>query len=255
MRKKIVAGNWKMNKTLDDGVELLNEILRTDQLEGSSTNDVLKIIAPPFIHLYTLAAKIKTSSNFCLAAQNCHHEDHGAYTGEVSAAMVRSAGASHVIVGHSERRAYFGEHHQLLAQKANTAIQCGLQVIFCVGEKMEERKSEKHFDVIEMQLEESLFHLKPEDFSKIIIAYEPVWAIGTGLTASAEQAQEIHLFIRGLIDQKYGNAIASSTPILYGGSCNAENAKELFSCKDIDGGLIGGASLKPSDFVKIINSF
>lgn len=253
MRKKIVAGNWKMNNTLEEGVVLVDEIIR--QLSLYSSNDVLKIVAPPFIHLAEISRKINKIHNLELGAQNCHEATNGAYTGEVSAKMISSTGATYVIIGHSERRQYFSESNELLAKKVNAVLSANLIPIFCVGEVVSERNNNQHFSVIKQQLETGLFHLSETEIKKVIIAYEPVWAIGTGNTATAAQAQEMHAFIRKELDVKYGNKVSETISLLYGGSCNAQNAKELFACKDVDGGLIGGASLKAADFVQIANSF
>lgn len=250
MRRKIVAGNWKMNKELNQGIDLVTEIL-----SGTSPADVLKIIAPPFIHLAAVSERVKSNAAFAVAAQNCHQAANGAYTGEVSAEMIASCGAGYVIIGHSERRLYFNETAQLLAQKVNAALAANLIPIFCLGENMEERNANKHLETAKQQLKDGLFHLSPADFSKVIVAYEPVWAIGTGLTATSHQAQGMHNFIRSEINKKYGKEISENTSILYGGSCNAQNAQELFACIDVDGGLIGGASLKATDFIAIANSF
>jgi triosephosphate isomerase (TIM) len=253
MRRKIVAGNWKMNNTLQEGVTLIEEIIRNEKTKPSDA--VLKIIAPPLIHLATLSDKLKSVTGYALAAQNCHHETAGAYTGEVSAKMIASAGANFIIIGHSERRQYFGETNELCAKKINLALKENLIPIYCVGEKLEDRNNSNHFKIVKQQLQEALFHLSLSEFNNIIIAYEPVWAIGTGVTATAAQAQEMHLFIRNEILAKYGNKAAAELSIVYGGSCNANNAKELFACADVDGGLIGGASLKAADFITIANSF
>lgn len=253
MRKKIVAGNWKMNKTLDAGLQLIDEIIKEN--EKQSADKVLKIIAPPFIHLASIAGKLKSVNGFEVASQNCHHISSGAFTGEVSAEMIASTGSKYVIIGHSERRLYFGESNDLLAQKVNIALTNNLIPIFCIGENLAERNANKHFETVQKQLSEALFHLFASDFSKLIIAYEPVWAIGTGLTASTIQAQAMHKHIRSEINKKYGKEVSSAISILYGGSCNAQNAKDLFACADVDGGLIGGASLKASDFIAIVNSF
>lgn len=253
MRKKIVAGNWKMNKTLDAGLQLIDEIIKESGKQPA--DQVLKIIAPPFIHLALIAGKLKSVNGFEVASQNCHHISSGAFTGEVSAEMIASTGAKYVIIGHSERRLYFGETNDLLAQKVNIALTNNLIPIFCIGENLAERNTNKHFETVQKQLMEALFHLFASDFSKLIIAYEPVWAIGTGLTASTAQAQAMHKYIRSEINKKYGKEVSSAISILYGGSCNAQNAKDLFACADVDGGLIGGASLKASDFIAIINSF
>lgn len=251
MRKNIVAGNWKMNNNLAEGVALatgLNQVLATTKVNC----DV--IIGTPFIHLATIAAAIDTTK-LGVAAQNCADKASGAYTGEVSAAMVASTGAQYVILGHSERRAYYGETFETLKEKTALALANGLTPIFCIGEVLEEREAGKHFEVVKAQLEGSVFHLTAEEFSQLILAYEPVWAIGTGKTASADQAQEIHAFIRQTIAQKYGQETADNCSILYGGSCKASNAKELFSNPDVDGGLIGGASLNVEDFMGIVTAF
>jgi triosephosphate isomerase len=251
MRKNIVAGNWKMNKTLQEGMALATEL--NEALKGASLNcDV--VIGTPFIHLAGVAAAVDTAK-VGVAAQNCADKESGAYTGEISASMVKSTGASYVILGHSERRAYYGETAATLKTKVELALKNELTPIFCIGEVLEEREAEKHFEVVKQQIEESLFDLSAEDFGKIVLAYEPVWAIGTGKTASAAQAQEIHAFIRQTLAAKYGQDVADACSILYGGSCNAGNAKELFSNPDVDGGLIGGASLKVADFKAIIDAF
>ena len=240
MRKNIVAGNWKMNKTFSEGLALATEL--NAALADSKPNcDV--VIGTPFIHLASVAA------------QNCADHESGAYTGEISASMVKSTGAEYVILGHSERRAYYGETAAKLKVKTELALKNGLTPIFCIGEVLEERESGVFFDVVKTQIVDSLFELSAADFSKIVLAYEPVWAIGTGKTASAAQAQEIHAFIRKTLTEKYGKEVADNTSILYGGSCNAANAKELFSNPDVDGGLIGGASLKVADFKAIIDAF
>ncbi len=251
MRKNIVAGNWKMNKTLQEGMALATEL--NEALKGASLNcDV--VIGTPFIHLASVAAAVDTTK-VGVAAQNCADKESGAYTGEISASMVKSTGANYVILGHSERRAYYGETAATLKTKVELALKNELTPIFCIGEVLEEREAEKHFEVVKQQIEESLFDLSAEDFGKIVLAYEPVWAIGTGKTASAAQAQEIHAFIRQTLAAKYGQEVADACSILYGGSCNAGNAKELFSNPDVDGGLIGGASLKVADFKAIIDAF
>lgn len=250
MRRKIVAGNWKMNLTLGEGITLVDEIIK-----ANSENNVLKIIAPSFIHLSAISEKIKALKGFELAAQNCHHLEQGSYTGEVSAKMIASIGAKFVIIGHSERRQYFAEDNLLLAQKVNIALASDLSPIFCIGENLKERNDGHYLTIITQQLHEALFHLSPSEFSKLIIAYEPVWAIGTGNSATCKQVQEIHRFIRSEIENKYGREVSSAVPLLYGGSCNAQNAQELFACTDVDGGLIGGASLTAADFIAIIHSF
>lgn len=251
MRKNIVAGNWKMNMNLQEGVALAKEL--NDALAGKAVNcDV--VIGTPFVHLASVVNSVDTSK-VGVAAQNCADKVSGAYTGEVSAEMVASTGAQYVILGHSERRAYYHETPEILKEKVLLALANGLTPIFCIGEVLEEREAEKHFEVVKSQIEASLFDLSSEDFSKIVLAYEPVWAIGTGKTASAAQAQEIHAFIRQTLVEKYGKEIADNTSILYGGSCNAGNAKELFSNPDVDGGLIGGASLGVDKFMPIIEAF
>lgn len=249
MRKKIVAGNWKMNTNLAEGISLAKDV--NAQVSGGG---VEVVICTPFIHL-TEVAKVITEENLSLGAQNCADKVSGAYTGEVSAEMVKSTGASHVILGHSERRAYYGETDQILAEKTDLALANGLTPIFCIGEVLEEREAGKHFDIVKSQLDKGVFHLSADEFSKLVIAYEPVWAIGTGKTASPEQAQEIHKVIREHIAAKYGQAVADETSILYGGSCKPSNAAELFSNADVDGGLIGGAALKAEDFMGIVNAF
>lgn len=251
MRKNIVAGNWKMNKTLSEGVSFIGELKAA--LTGKPLHcDV--IIGAPFIHLASVAQAAE-GSPIAIAAENCADKAEGAYTGEVSAAMVASTGARYVILGHSERRAYYGENGAILTDKVRLALDNGLSPIFCIGEVKEEREAGKHFEVVEAQLEEAVFSLSAEDFAKVVLAYEPVWAIGTGLTATSAQAQEIHAHIRSLIAKKYGQELADNTTILYGGSCNASNAKELFSQPDVDGGLIGGASLAVDKFLPIIEAF
>ena len=251
MRQKIVAGNWKMNKTLQEGIQLAIEV---DKLVGElKNNDVKVILAPPFIHLTEIKKALK--SGIGIAAQNCASETSGAYTGEVSAAMVKSTGAEYVILGHSERRQYYNEGNKLLLKKTQLALANGLTPIFCIGEVLEERESNKHFDVVKSQIVEGLFDLSVEDFKKVVIAYEPVWAIGTGKTASSDQAQEIHKFIRDTIAAKFGKTVADGISILYGGSCKPSNAKELFANPDVDGGLIGGAALVAADFLGIVTGF
>ncbi len=251
MRKKIVAGNWKMNETLQDGVALAKEI--NDALVSDKPNcDV--VICTPFIHLASVAA-VLDSSVVGLGAENCADKEKGAYTGEVSAAMVKSTGAQYVILGHSERRQYYGETNAILKEKVLLALANGLKVIFCCGETLEERQAGKQNEVVKAEIEESVFNLSAEEWKNIIIAYEPIWAIGTGLTATADQAEEMLAYIRSLVAEKYGEAAADDTSILYGGSCKASNAPELFAKPDIDGGLIGGASLKCADFKGIIDAW
>jgi triosephosphate isomerase len=252
-RKKIVAGNWKMNKNYHEGLELISEALY--MVKDELHKEVTTIFCTPYIHLNSVAKLVNAESNCFVAAQNCHQEKSGAYTGEISANMLASVGVKYVILGHSERRAYFKEDEALLAKKVDVALSENLLPIFCIGELLEERESNKHFEVVKSQIEKSLFHLSADQFKNIVLAYEPVWAIGTGKTASAEQAQEMHAFIRGVLAAKYGVELAESTSILYGGSCNPSNAATLFSQKDIDGGLIGGASLKSRDFTDIVIAF
>ena len=251
MRKKIVAGNWKMNTMPAEGADLASAIVNESK---SLPQEVELIVAPPFTHLYQVARNIE-GSRVRLAAQNCADKKSGAYTGEVSASMIRSLGCEYVILGHSERRQYYGETSETLNEKMALAFENGLSPIYCVGEKLEEREAGKHFEVVARQIEEVLFGLDDEKISKVVIAYEPVWAIGTGKTATAEQAQEIHAFIRSRISERFGRGIADDMTILYGGSCKPANAKELFACRDIDGGLIGGASLKAPDFIAIAASY
>ena len=249
-RKQIVAGNWKMNMNFDEGRDLAISIVRK---LGPLKNEV--ILCPPFIHLNYLSVISKDIANLHIGAQNCHQKDKGAYTGEIAASMLKSVGCSYVILGHSERRQYFGEDGALLAAKVDTALANNLKPIFCVGEKLDVREAGKQEKVVEKQLKSGLFHLGETQFSNVVLAYEPVWAIGTGKTASPEQAQDMHQFIRKLVAQKYSVNIAEGTSILYGGSVKPANAKAIFSQADVDGGLIGGAALKAADFVSIINSF
>lgn len=251
MRKKIVAGNWKMNKTFQEGVDLAIEISKKVVEDGAK--DVKVVVSPPFTHIAEVN-KVVDNDRISVAGQNCATETSGAYTGEVSAEMLWSAGADYVIIGHSERREYFKESNETLNTKVKKALEFNLTPIYCVGEVLEEREANKHFDVIKEQIEKVLFDLDKDDFAKVVVAYEPVWAIGTGKTASPDQAQEIHKFIRDLLAEKFGEA-AQNTSILYGGSCKPGNAKELFANPDVDGGLIGGASLKADDFLAIINAY
>ena len=253
MRKKIVAGNWKMNMDYPSGLSVFSEIINMvkDEITGSQQ----AIVCSPYIHLSSLAQLAKSNTQVSVGAQNCHQAESGAFTGEVSASQIKSVGVEYVIIGHSERRQYFGESDALLSEKTIIALKNGLIPIFCIGETLEQREGDTYFEVIKKQLNGGVFNLSADDFGKIVLAYEPVWAIGTGLTASPEQAQEIHAFIRKEIAGQYGQAVADATSILYGGSCNPKNATELFSQTDIDGGLIGGASLKSRDFVDIIKAF
>lgn len=250
MRKNIVAGNWKMNKTLQEGIALATDLKNI--LTETPNCDV--IIGTPYIHLASVSEVVK-GSVIKVAAENCADHVSGAYTGEISAEMVKSTGAQYCILGHSERRAYYGETYEMLAEKVKLAMANDLTPIFCIGEVKEEREANKQNEVVKAQLEGSVFNLSAEEFSKIVLAYEPVWAIGTGLTASPEQAQEIHAYIRSLIAEKYGQEVAENTSILYGGSCKGSNAPGLFANPDIDGGLIGGAALKAEDFKAIIDAF
>jgi triosephosphate isomerase len=250
-RKKIVAGNWKMNKTLQEAEALVNAVV--SGCDG--TDSVTKIFFPSFVFLPTAVSLIKEKTGFFIGAQNCHHLESGAYTGEVSAPAIASVGATYVIIGHSERRMYFNESNEELRQKIELAFKNKLTPIYCVGEKLNERKSNNYFHAVKKQIEEVIFHLTPEQIKKTILAYEPVWAIGTGETATPDQAQEMHSFIRLAVAEKFGMSLAAEVSILYGGSCNAANAKELFACADVDGGLVGGASMKAAEFLSIINSF
>ncbi len=250
-RKKLIAGNWKMNQNLFEGKQLIADIL------AQNTNlpeQVSVVIAPPFTQLDLAATQLKDAAGFELAAQNCHHEQSGAYTGEISASMLKSVGVDYVILGHSERRQYFSESNELLAKKADAVLSQDLRVIFCVGEPLETREAGAQNTWVEKQLRESLFHLDEQLIRKVIIAYEPIWAIGTGKTATSGQAQEMHEHIRQVIKTQFGPGIADSMLIVYGGSCKPSNAAELFSCPDVDGGLIGGASLNADDFTGIISA-
>ncbi len=251
MRKKIVAGNWKMNMDLAEGLKFAATVEKHFKENPSGKAQV--ILCTPFIHLAGVYEILK-HGKIALGAQNCASEASGAYTGEVSAYMVKSTGAEYVIIGHSERRSYYHEDDKLLNKKALLAINTGLKVIFCCGEVLKEREEAKHFLIVKRQLEEGLFSLSEKQMDSIIIAYEPVWAIGTGLTATPDQAQEMHKYIRDLIKEKYGNDCAKKLPILYGGSCKPSNAAEIFSKADVDGGLIGGAALKKEDFAGIVNA-
>jgi triosephosphate isomerase len=250
MRKKLVAGNWKMNKTASEALQLVEAL---QQMLKELPADVEVVIMPPFPYLLALSEKLKETP-VKLGAQNCSEHPWGAYTGEVSAPMLQSAGVTHVIIGHSERRQYFNEEGTVLAQKVDAALASQLHPVFCCGESLMVREDNRHFDWVKVQLYEGLFHLPPEAMLKTIIAYEPVWAIGTGKTASPGQAQEMHAFIRQQIANKYGHHIAQQVRILYGGSVNAGNAASLFACADVDGGLVGGASLKAAEFAEIVRA-
>ncbi len=249
MRKNIVAGNWKMNNNLPETEELISELKKFVQ-----TSDTEVLIAPSYISLNS-ACEILNGTNIEVIAQNMHFAENGAFTGEISAEMLKSVGIKTVILGHSERRENFNEDEALLKQKVNTGLQNGLRIIFCFGEKIEDRSVGNHFIVVEKQIRNVLFHLSEDKWSSLILAYEPIWAIGTGETASPEQAQEMHAFIRSLISEKYNNAVAENVSILYGGSVKPENANEIFIKPDVDGGLIGGASLNAKSFMAIVNSF
>ena len=249
MRKNIVAGNWKMNTTVAEGVQLAKEV--NEALKAAHNCDV--VICVPFTHLVPVADVIDKSV-LGLGAENCADHEKGAYTGEVSAPMVASTGANYVILGHSERRQYYGENNETLKAKTRLALDNNLKPIFCVGEVLEERENGTYNDVVKGQVE-ALFDLSAEDFGKIVIAYEPVWAIGTGKTATADQAQDMHAHIRKVIAEKYGQQVADDCSILYGGSCKPTNARELFAKPDVDGGLIGGAALKAADFMGIVEAF
>ena len=251
MRKKIVAGNWKMNMDLAEGLKFAGSIDKYFKENPSGKTQV--ILCTPFIHLAG-AAEILKHGKVSLGAQNCASEASGAYTGEISAWMVKSTGAEYVIIGHSERRSYYHEDDKILNKKTLLALNSGLKVIFCIGEVQSEREAGKHFLIVKRQLEEGLFTLNEEQMDSVVIAYEPVWAIGTGLTASPEQAQEMHKYIRDLVTEKYGSDCSKKLPILYGGSCKPSNAVELFSNPDVDGGLIGGAALKKEDFAAIVEA-
>ena len=249
MRKKIVAGNWKMNNDLAATNTLISELIKKEKKANAEV-----IIAPTFVNLLEASKRLKDSS-IKVAAQNMHFANHGAYTGEISATMLKSVGVNTVILGHSERREFFSEDDNLLKQKIDKALDEGMQIIFCFGEKWEDRSIENHFMVVENQIKNALFHLKNENWKSIVLAYEPVWAIGTGQTASPEQAQEMHAFIRNLVKENYNSTISEDVSILYGGSVKPENAKEIFGKNDVDGGLIGGAALNADNFIAIVNAF
>lgn len=250
MRDKIVAGNWKMNNDLAQTEELLSQI----KVQWEKKPDVRVIVAPAFTNLYHAFDSLRETA-VEVAAQNMNENKNGAFTGEISASMLTSVGVKTVILGHSERRAIYKETDELLSKKVDAALENEMEVIFCVGEELTERNNERHFDVVKRQLDKGLFQIASKDWSKIIIAYEPVWAIGTGETASPEQAQEMHAFIRKTISEEFGQEIANEVAILYGGSVKPDNAKEIFAKEDVDGGLIGGASLKAEDFLAITDSF
>jgi triosephosphate isomerase len=248
-RKKIVAGNWKMNTNLTEAAELVKKVVNDSKQVGT-----IKIFFPPFPFLKQVADELTSNNDFFMGAQNCSEHEKGAYTGEVSASMIASVGGKYVLVGHSERRTYFQESDEQLTKKIQQALKNHLVPVFCFGEQLAERKSNRHFETVCSQLN-VLKNFSKQEVTQFILAYEPVWAIGTGETATPAQAQEMHAYVRKCVEQLFDASVASNITILYGGSCNAQNAKELFSCADVDGGLIGGASLKAEDFCKIINSF
>lgn len=252
MRDKIVAGNWKLNNNLAESKALATELKTLVDAEG--TGKAKMVVCPTTVMLSTVA-DVLNGSAVEVGAQNCFSKDNGAFTGEVSAPILSSVGVKHVILGHSERREYFNESNTFLAEKNIAVLKAGLTPIFCCGETLEQREAGIHFDFVKQQLTESLFDLSEEDFRKVVIAYEPIWAIGTGVTASSDQAQEMHKVLRDHIASKYGQSVADDTSLLYGGSCKPGNAKELFSCPDVDGGLIGGASLVARDFLDIAHAF
>ncbi len=254
MQKKIIAGNWKMNTTLESAILLASEIDSRLTDSHREVDNVTVILFPPFPFI-PIVADVINADRISVGSQNIANQPKGAFTGEVSAEMIASIGVKYTIIGHSERRAFYGETNKILSQKIDLALENNLDVVFCCGEKLEERESGQYFEVIRNQLIETIFKLSSEKMQHIVIAYEPIWAIGTGKTATPEQAQEIHAFIRNLLKKNFGETIADTVSILYGGSCKPANAKELFSQSDIDGGLIGGASLKAEDFVQIIESY
>ena len=248
-RKKIVAGNWKMNNGLQETELLINELVKETNHSGCEV-----MIAPSFVSLKTSIDYLK-NKDIEVVSQNVHQKNNGAYTGEISAKMLSSIGIKTTIIGHSERREYFNETHEILKNKVDTSLENSINIIFCFGEELKDRKNNNHFSIISNQISESLFHLSSSEWDNIILAYEPVWAIGTGETASSDQVQEMHSFIRNFIAQKYSTELAQKISILYGGSVKPNNAKEIFSMEDVDGGLIGGASLNSKDFFSIVNSF
>ncbi|MFT6147356.1 MAG: triosephosphate isomerase [Saprospiraceae bacterium] len=250
MRQNIVAGNWKMNKDFQEGLDLVKGII-----ENTNPSDTQVVLCTPFIHLQAASELAKDVPNVAIAAQNCYTKSSGAYTGETSVPMLKSIGVEYVVIGHSERREYFNESHAFLAEKVNVVLENGLLPIFCCGESLDIRQAGTFVEYVATQLKESLFHLSAEDFGKVVVAYEPIWAIGTGVTASREQAQETQAALRQVIAEKYGEAVADDTTILYGGSVKPANAVELFGCADVDGGLVGGASLTVENFIPIIKAF
>ncbi|MBC6489424.1 triose-phosphate isomerase [Flavihumibacter stibioxidans] len=251
MRKQIAAANWKMNLTYQQGEKLLNDILKA-KLQPEGHQQV--IFTVPFPYLIMASSEVANEPNFAVAAQNCYHKKSGAFTGEVSVEMLQSIGIRYCVIGHSERREYFGETNEQLAEKTNLLLEHNIQPIFCCGEPLAIREAGTQNDYVESQIAASLFHLSPEQLEKVIIAYEPIWAIGTGKTATAAQAQEMHAHIRGVIAARYGSAIAANISILYGGSVKGANASEIFAGEDVDGGLVGGASLIADDFIAIIKA-
>ncbi len=252
MRKKIVAGNWKMNKTAEDAKALLSEVV--NMVKDEVTSDVKVVLCPPALYLTAFRQYVPAGDRISLGAQNCHEKASGAYTGEISAPMLKAVGVEYVILGHSERRQYFGETNAQLAEKVNIALENSLTPIFCCGESLDLRENGDYVGFVKNQLTESLFHLSAEQFAHVVIAYEPIWAIGTGLTASSGQAQDMHFELRQHIASQYGDDVAQNTSILYGGSANEKNAAELFSQPDVDGGLIGGASLKSREFTTVVKA-
>lgn len=252
MRQNIVAGNWKMNTTAEEGLKLASEIV--NMVQDEANNDAQVVLAAPFTHLQSIVKLVGNNKKVGVAAQNVSEHESGAYTGEISVGMLKSIGVQWVIIGHSERREYFNESHEQLARKTDAVLKGGLTPIFCCGEPLEIREKNQHETHVKQQLEESLFHLSEEQIRKVVIAYEPVWAIGTGKTASSQQAQDMHKSIRTQLAAKWGEEVANSIRILYGGSMKPDNAKELMDQPDVDGGLVGGASLKSRDFLEIIKS-
>jgi triosephosphate isomerase len=252
MRKKIIAGNWKMNKSFDESMALVSELsnMIKDEYHGSAE----VVIIPPSLYINSVSRMVADFNNISSGAQNCSNHASGAYTGEISATMIKSCGGKYIIIGHSERRQYFGETNDWLAKKIDAVLAENLNPIYCVGETLEERESNVHFDVLTKQVSEGLFHLNAEQMAEVVIAYEPVWAIGTGKTASTAQAQEVHAFIRNLVKEKYSIEVSNNLTIQYGGSVKAENAVELFSAPDIDGALVGGAALQSRSFADIIKA-
>lgn len=250
-RRVIVAGNWKMNQNLMEAFRLASEIITASSvLEGN----ISVVLAPPSLYLHAINGMRKDCPQCKIAAQNCHYAANGAYTGEISAPMLKELGVDCVILGHSERRKYFQESHDFLAKKVDAVLANGMEAIFCCGEPLEIRQANEEEQYVQEQLEKGLFHLTADQFKSVIVAYEPVWAIGTGQTASPEQAQSMHKFIRSLIEEKYSTEIAEQCTILYGGSCKPSNAKKLFAQPDVDGGLVGGAALKTEDFMQIVRA-